>query len=153
YTTPEHSPNVYFEAIRDGEHLDQDGIPVPQGDPTAVPLPPADAIWADEEVMDVEWAHAIAPSANIDVVEVYHTESDDEIDTDLLDGAQIAGMLPNVSVVSMSWHAIDINGGNEYSYELNYDSNFTTQGVTYIAASGDRGSKADGGGPNLFGSP
>jgi len=111
-----------------------------------VPLPPADASWADEEAMDVEWAHAIAPAANIDVVEVNHTDADDNIDTDLLNGARIAGILPNVSVVSMSWHAIGPGGDDEDAQELSYDQYFTTPGVTYIVASGD-----DGG--DLFGYP
>jgi hypothetical protein len=89
--------------------------------------------WEIEEALDVEWAHAIAPGASIDLVE---TISDDG--ADMYTGATTAAGLAGVSVVSMSW------GSGEYSGEQSFDSSFTTpsghQGVTFVASSGDSGS-------------
>ncbi len=90
--------------------------------------------WEMEEALDIEWAHAIAPGASIDLVEA----SNDTNNADLFKAVQTAASLPGVSVVSMSW------GTPEYSGEQAIDSTFTTpaghQGVTFIAASGDQGS-------------
>ncbi len=87
--------------------------------------------WALETALDVEWAHAMAPAANIVLVEAQPTLSD------LFSGVSFASQLPGVSVVSMSW------GANEFSGESAYDSVFTTpaghNGVTFVAASGDSG--------------
>jgi hypothetical protein len=87
--------------------------------------------WALETALDVEWAHAIAPGASIDLIEAQPTL------TDLLSAVSYASSLPGVSVVSMSW------GTGEFSGESAYDSTFTTptghNGVTFVAASGDTG--------------
>ncbi len=95
-------------------------------------LPAADAGWAGEISLDVEWAHAIAPDANILLVEANSSSLNN-----LLSGVNYARNAPGVSVVSMSW------GGNEFYGETSYDSYFTTpaghQGVTFVAASGDSG--------------
>ena len=91
-----------------------------------------------EAAMDVEWAHAIAPGALIDLIEC-GTGS-----YDLYTGAVTAASMPPVSVVSMSW------GANEYSQqqEIALDSDFLTpqghQGVTFLAATGDYGSGIHG---------
>ncbi len=88
--------------------------------------------WSLEESLDVEWAHAIAPGANIVLIEA---NSDNW--SDLLTAIQTATSLPGVSVVSMSW------GGSEWSGETSYDSNFTTpaghNGIVFVAATGDYG--------------
>ncbi len=90
--------------------------------------------WEMEEALDIEWAHAIAPAASIDLVEA----SNDTNNTDIFTAVKTAASLPGVSVVSMSW------GIDEYNGEQAIDSSFTTptghQGVTFIAASGDQGS-------------
>jgi subtilase family serine protease len=95
-----------------------------------------DAGWALETALDVEWAHAIAPDANIVLVEA----PSDSL-SDLLDAVSYASNLAGVSVVSMSW------GTSEFSSETQYDSVFTTPSghvnITYVAASGDTGA-ADG---------
>ncbi len=81
--------------------------------------------WGIETSMDVEWAHAIAPQANILLVET----------SDLYAGVNYARQQPGVSVVSMSWGAPEFNG------ETSYDSTFTTPaghtGITFVASSGD----------------
>jgi hypothetical protein len=82
--------------------------------------------WEGEEALDVEWAHAMAPGAKIDLV---------ECSTDLFAGVRSAAGLTGVSVVSMSW------GGPEFQGETSYDGTFTTpsghQGVTFLASTGD----------------
>jgi hypothetical protein len=89
--------------------------------------------WEIEEALDIEYAHGIAPGANIDLVEA----TTDSI-SDLFKAIATAASLPGVSAVSMSW------GLPEYSGELSLDSTFVTpkghQGVTFVAATGDQGS-------------
>ena len=91
-------------------------------------LPIADADWALEIALDVEWAHAIAPKATILLV-----EASSESMSDMLTAVKYASSYTGVSVVSMSW------GTNEYSGETSYDSYFTKNGVTFVASSGDSG--------------
>jgi subtilase family serine protease len=85
--------------------------------------------WAAETALDVEWAHAIAPAANIVLVEAQPDLYD------LFTAVTFAAQQSGVSVVSMSW------GTGEFSSEASYDSVFTTpsnhNGVTFVAASGD----------------
>jgi hypothetical protein len=87
--------------------------------------------WALETALDVEWAHAIAPAANIVLVEAQPDL------TDLFSAVSFASQLSGVSVVSMSW------GAGEFSGEAGYDNVFTTpaghNGVTFVASSGDSG--------------
>ena len=90
-----------------------------------------DSGWAVEESMDVEWAHAIAPGARILVVEAAPGYTDNQDLQNLMTAVNVASLTPGVAVVSMSW------GFNEFPGETSYDSNFTTAGITYIAASGD----------------
>ncbi|HEX4056145.1 MAG TPA: S53 family peptidase [Tepidisphaeraceae bacterium] len=96
-------------------------------------LPAANAGWDLETSLDVEWAHAIAPSASILLVEANSASLGD-----LLTAVNYARSVAGVSVVSMSW------GSSEFSSESAYDGYFTTPtghaGVTFVAASGDEGS-------------
>ncbi len=89
--------------------------------------------WAAEETLDVEWAHAIAPGANIEVVEAAPGNSDAQSFSDFLSAVQTAGETKGVSVVSMSL------GSSEFAGEMSSDSVFSTPDVTYIASSGDAG--------------
>ena len=95
---------------------------------TTYPAP--DANWGLEISLDVEWAHAMAPGANILLVEA--------VNGDWLSAVNYARSQPGVAVVSMSF------GSNEWSTESSFDSYFTTpaghSGVTFVAASGDSGS-------------
>jgi subtilase family serine protease len=88
--------------------------------------------WALETALDVEWAHAVAPAANIVLVEAASASL-----SGLFSAVSFAGKLPGVSVVSMSW------GTPEFLGESTYDSVFTTPAghanVTDVAASGDSG--------------
>jgi subtilisin-like proprotein convertase family protein len=100
--------------------------------------PAQDTGWGTEIALDVEWAHAVAPGANIVLVEANSASY-----TDLMAAASWAKNQPGVSAVSMSF------GGSEWSGETGYDSVFTTpsghQGVTFLASTGDNG--APGGFP------
>jgi len=102
------------------------------GLPGTDPAGPGTNNWEVEEALDVEWAHAIAPDASIDLI-----ECNSNSDTDLYTGVKTAAGLAGVSVVSMSW------GASEYSGETSSDSVFTTPsghaGVTFVASSGDSG--------------
>ncbi len=96
-----------------------------------------DSGWAVEESLDVEWAHAIAPGANILVVEAAPSGSQTQELQNLLNAVNTARNTAGVVAVSMSW------GFNEMPNESSYDSYFTTPaghaGITFIAASGDNG--------------
>jgi kumamolisin len=104
--------------------------------------------WELEESLDVQYSHAMAPSATIYLVEAQSNSL-----ADLLTSVEIAsnlvrcgateqnlttlevGTCPTSSTgkgeVSMSW------GGGEFSSETSYDSVFTTAGVVYFASAGD----------------
>lgn len=93
--------------------------------------------WATETALDVEWAHALAPAANILLV-----EAEDNFVSSLITAIDSARHAAGVSVVSMSF------GGGEADYVLGLDGYFTTPaghaGVTFLAASGD------GGAPGIY---
>jgi hypothetical protein len=97
------------------------------------PLPAGNTGWGVEISLDVEWAHSIAPEANIILF-----EANSNSDADLFKAVDTAAGYAGVSVVSMSW------SGGESSSETGLDSNFLTpnghQGVTFLAATGDNGS-------------
>jgi hypothetical protein len=97
--------------------------------------PAADQHWGLEVSLDVEWAHAMAPNANILLVEANSNNF-----ADLFAAIDYARNQPGVSVVSMSFGTAEWNG------ETSYDSYYTTPsghgGVTFVASSGDGGSSA-----------
>jgi subtilase family serine protease len=97
--------------------------------------PVVDGNWATEISLDVEWAHAMAPGAKIELV-----EANTPTLANFLMSVQYAASIPGVSVVSMSW------GTNDFSGEANYNSYFTTPaghtGVSFVASTGDNGSGA-----------
>jgi subtilase family serine protease len=83
--------------------------------------------WALEISLDAQWAHAIAPGADILLVEAKNSFL-----SSLLGAVDIA-VSNGARVVSMSW------GGSEFSSESLYDSHFNHAGVIFTAASGDSG--------------
>jgi subtilase family serine protease len=108
-------------------------------------LPPTNADWAGEISLDVEWAHAIAPGANILLVEASSATYND-----LLAGVNYARHASGVSVVSMSWGGSEFFSfnGSEFTGETQYDPDFTTpsghNGVTFVASAGDSGEQDPG---------
>jgi len=87
--------------------------------------------WAQEAALDIEWAHAMAPYAQIFLVEALSNSN-----TDLYNAVQYAAKIVGVKQISMSW------GGSEYSGETGADSSvFNSTNLVYFAASGDTGGK------------
>jgi hypothetical protein len=86
--------------------------------------------WEGEEALDVEWAHAIAPAAHLDLV-----EGNSDFTNDLYAADQTAATLPGVSEVSNSW------GAGEYMQEPGDDPTFAEpanhRGVTFLFSAGD----------------
>jgi hypothetical protein len=107
-------------------------------------LPKNDAGWSGEIALDVEWAHAIAPGANILLVEASSASL-----SDLMSAVTYARSASGVSAVSLSWGGSEFfswNTQGEFSGQTQYDPLFTTpaghQGVTFVAAAGDSGSSS-----------
>jgi subtilase family serine protease len=91
--------------------------------------------WELEESLDIEWAHAIAPGANIDLFEAKSTSL-----SDLYAAVTTAKGTAGVSTISMSFST-----SGDFSGESSYDSVFTSNtghGVTFLAATGDSGGTA-----------
>jgi subtilase family serine protease len=99
-------------------------------------LPKNNRGWSSEAALDVEWAHAIAPGANILLVEAKSATL-----SNLATAIDYARHVPGVSVVSVS------AAGDEFKSEATIDSLFTTPaghpGVTFVFASGDNGGTAE----------
>ena len=127
--TAYHDPNISSDLAAFDKHY---GLPDPSLTVKNLGGSTTDPGWALETSLDVEWAHALAPGANILLVEAASGSL-----SDLFSAVSTASQQPGVSVVSMSW------GTNEFWGESSFDSLFTTPaghtGVTYVAASGDSG--------------
>jgi subtilase family serine protease len=90
--------------------------------------PPADrTVWQYEIALDVEWAHAMAPDANILLVEA----NSDEL-SDMMQAVDVA-VQNGATVVSMSW------GCFEFNEEKKFDTSFLAANVVFVAAAGDFG--------------
>jgi subtilase family serine protease len=103
-------------------------------------LPKRNSGWEVEINLDTQWVHAIAPCANIVLVEATSSNT-----SDLLTAVNYAKTV--ASVVSMSW------GGNESRGEGSSDSTFVNTGVTFMASSGDSGAGTEwpAASPNVIG--
>jgi subtilase family serine protease len=91
----------------------------------------SDSGWGLETSLDIEWAHAIAPAADIVLVEGQTSSF-----SNLFAAVDQAVTTYHAKVVSMSW------GAGDFSGETAYDSYFNKSGVTFVASSGDSGSGA-----------
>ena len=103
----------------------------------------SDGGWATETTLDVEWAHAIAPTAKILLVEAT-TQSG----ANLLKAIDYAVAQSGVVAISMSW------GGAEFPEETTLDSHFVSKsGAVFFASSGDNGAGASwpAASPNVVG--
>ncbi len=136
-----YDPNI----VSDLKTFDQQfGLPDPpsfsqvdeHGNPatSSIPRDPT-GDWEVEESLDVEWAHAIAPKANILLVEANSQDT-----SDLLAAVDTARNAKGVVAVSLSW------GGPESGSQTSFDSHLTTPtghaGITFLASSGDSGTPA-----------
>jgi kumamolisin len=88
--------------------------------------------WAQEAALDIEWAHAMAPSAKIILVEAASSSFADLFAAVDAASNYIASH-GGVGEVSMSW------GGSEFSSEAGNDSHFDRSGIVFFASSGDTG--------------
>jgi len=91
--------------------------------------PRVDPVWALEISLDVEWAHAIAPGADILLIESPHSTL-----SSMLRGVD-AAVAHGARVVSMSW------GTAEFAGETRHDPHFAVPGVVFVASSGDAGAR------------
>jgi subtilase family serine protease len=119
-----HNPNIQSDLAYFDNQFGLDDPPsfkvnMPQGQPQI------NAGWALEISLDIEWAHALAPQANIILEEAANNSY-----SNLL-GAVDDAVSNGAVVVSMSW------GGSEFSGETGSDSHFNASGVTFVASSGD----------------
>jgi hypothetical protein len=89
--------------------------------------------WEVEEALDVEWVHAIAPGAQIVLV-----EADSQSLSDLMTSVATAAAQPGVSVVSMSWGFAE-GQAVLAADEAAHDNVFKVPGVTFVASTGDYG--------------
>ncbi|HVX12029.1 MAG TPA: S53 family peptidase [Pirellulales bacterium] len=102
----------------------------------------SETVSVAETALDVEWAHALAPAANILLVQAqtnifsFQDQFGNQIAGDELKAIQWAEAQPGVSVVSMSF---GVSG--EFNGETNWDSTFLTPtghtGIVFVAATGD----------------
>jgi autotransporter-associated beta strand protein len=113
------------------QKLDQYGgtTRLPRTDPSGPSSSTGNDTWEMEESLDIEWAHVMAPMANIDLFEAQPSGLYTAVNT-------VANM-PGINVVSMSWSA------DESSIADTIDDSFfesaSVQGVTFLAAAGDYG--------------
>lgn len=105
--------------------------------------------WENEESLDIEWSHAMAPDASIDLVEA------GDAGTGLYDGDIYGAAISGAVVVSNSW------SGDEFIQEKSNDADFTSPaghlggsatatgsdisgGVTFLFSAGDGGAYDEG---------
>ena len=87
--------------------------------------------WAVEIALDTQWAHAMAPAAQIILVQAKSSNL-----SDLMAAVGVAVRQRNVVAVSMSWGALEFN--NETSTA--YDGFFAQYpNIAFIASTGDTG--------------
>jgi hypothetical protein len=91
--------------------------------------------WGVEITLDVEWVHAMAPGANILLVEA------NSAGADLFTAVNFARQQPGVSAISMSWGSSEFQGENYYDQFLTTPVGHT--GITFLASTGDSGSPGD----------
>jgi hypothetical protein len=114
-----------------GPQLAVDWVGRPNG---AAPPPTADIGNIDEMSMDVEWAHAMAPGANIVLVEAMSASNEDFFGAVRYAKQIIDPEGNHPSVISMSYGSeLDPTGSTENSF----NSVLTGQGIVFVAASGD----------------
>ncbi len=93
--------------------------------------------WEGETALDVEWAHAIAPDANIMLVEANNAS-----DSSLFAAVNYARQQSGVSAISMSWGSDDSLANATTDKSLSNTYLVTPnghQGITFVASSGDDG--------------
>ena len=97
--------------------------------------PAVDAVWAAEIALDLQWAHAIAPMANLVLV-----QADTAFPQDMLRAVQLASRMSessNGGVVSMSFGTVRREAERD-PFNLNFETVFkSSPRTTFVAAAGD----------------
>jgi hypothetical protein len=93
--------------------------------------------WAGEIALDVEWAHALAPKANIVLV-----ECESNAMADLINSGVQAAENAGASVISMSFTFPE--NGLDTSTDSTFQNGNSSSNVTYLAAAGDGGASSTG---------
>ena len=99
--------------------------------------PPANAGWALEEALDIEWAHAMAPSAKIYLVEACSNSN-----TDLFYAETVAAGLVAAAGggdISNSWGEGEFSGETSDDPYFYYDQYPQVSHITFFASAGDSG--------------
>src|SRR6266568_81429 len=101
-----------------------------------------DSGWALETALDIEWAHSIAPSAQIDLVVAFDSSLGH-----IFDGiAYVANSLPNERVLSMSFGLAELSYPTTGSFTIPETHQLfvtiTSHGTTPFASSGDSGASS-----------
>ena len=86
--------------------------------------------WNGEESLDIEWAHAMAPNAQIILMEAA-SSSNSALYAGVTAANSYIAAHGGKGEVSMSW------GGSETSSETGSDHFFTQSGIVYFASAGD----------------
>ena len=124
---------AYFDAVM-GLPNPTLNVIYPTGQPTTV-----NGNWAGETSLDVEWAHAIAPKATIDLV-IAPTNSN--VDLHAAQDYAVQNHLGNVISMSYGANEISIPGGASNKYLQHADATFQQAkdaNITVIASAGDYG--------------
>ena len=103
--------------------------------PTTDPAGPGG--WDLEESLDIEWAHAMAPTAKIILVECANNNTANLLAGDTFVTGYTDGNGNTVKEISNSW------GGSEFSGETSFDSTFTSTLCAYFCSAGDGGAPAN----------
>ncbi|MGE3622349.1 MAG: S8 family serine peptidase [Bdellovibrionales bacterium] len=103
------------------------------------PRPPSGVAngWAPEASLDIEWAHAFAPSARIYLVEAQN-ESMNAMITAVI-AAQNLVYRAGGGQVSMSWGVNEFS--NEAAWDYYFSPSFVSQNVQFVATAGDNNEK------------
>jgi subtilase family serine protease len=95
--------------------------------------PPGNMGWGEEEDLDIEWAHAMAPGAKIILVEACSNSNENLFFAELVAQKEVAAN--GYGDISNSW------GGGEFAGEVTTDFVFLTSPlyINYFASAGDSG--------------
>ncbi len=112
---------------------------------SVLPSTDPNGLWDVETALDVQWAHAMAPGANILLIEANTSgfiTHGNLAATDLIAAVTYARTVPGVSVISMSF-GVDDGIIDASTAQLVSNQILTTpaghQGITFVASTGDSG--------------
>jgi len=102
----------------------------------ACSTPPANAAWAVEESLDIEWAHAMAPAAKIILVEACSNSFADLLYAETVAAGLVASTGGDIS---NSWASADFSGETSYDSYFYYSQDPAASDIVFFASAGDSG--------------